>query len=290
MTAYKDRPGYGLYETLVRDRATGRVRVECRWMRDRQALNLNATPVTAPTWDSTGWLPDGRHRKTGTPLNPDGVPVEYDQDARGGDASLMTDAALARVHRAHVPAPYARATALALPEWRRGEAADTAIDLHKAGVGEEHLPMLAQYPAAQVKALAENGIAPEYAPLVAEPERREEWTVKEVPVIRDGRIYMENRRVIHTDRDAAHRTQGDLRRDSGWRRSKPRAVTAADLAQPDDENSVRLPYGWQEMRSAVKRMGGKWQPMSKTWRLPDADKAAEIRRVLEERAVREGVI
>lgn len=150
--------------------------------------------------------------------------------------------------------------------------------------------MLAQYPAAQVKALAENGIAPEYAPLVAEPERREEWTVKEVPVIRDGRIYMENRRVIHTDRDAAHRTQGDLRRDSGWRRSKPRAVTAADLAQPDDENTVRLPYGWQEMRSAVKRMGGKWQPMSKTWRLPDAEKAKEIRRVLEERAVREGVI
>lgn len=218
MTAYKDRPGYGLYETLVRDRATGRVRVERRWMKDRHALNLNATPVSAPSWDSTGWLPDGRHRKTGTPLNPDGVPIEYDQDARGGDAALMTDAALARVHRAHVPAPYARAVTLALPEWRRGEAADTAIDLHKAGVGEEHLPMLTQYPAAQVKALAENGIA------------------------------------------------------------------------PDDEACVRLPYGWQEMRSAVKRMGGKWQPMSKTWRLPDAEKAKEIRRVLEERAVREGVI
>ena len=65
MTAYKDRPGYGLYETLVRDRATGRVRVERRWMKDRVALNLNATPVTAPTWDSTGWLPNGTHRKTG---------------------------------------------------------------------------------------------------------------------------------------------------------------------------------------------------------------------------------
>lgn len=289
MTAYKNQPGMGLYETTVRYK-DGRVRVEHRWMKERVALNLNATPVTAPTWDTTGWLPNGTHRRTGTPLNPDGVPVEYDQTVRGGEASLMTDAALARVHRAHVPAEYARGVALALPEWRRGEAADTAIDLHRAGVGKEHLPMLAQYPAAQVKALAENGIAPEYAPLVAEPERREEWTVKEVPVIRDGRITMENRRVIHTDRDAAHMTQGDLRRDSGWRRSKPRAVTAADLTQPDDEACVRLPYGWQEMRSAVKRMGGKWQPMSKTWRLPDAEKAKEIRRVLEERAVREGVI
>ena len=289
MTVYKDQPGMGLYETTVRYK-DGRVRVERRWMKDRVALNLNATPVSAPTWDSTGWLPNGTHRKTGTPLSPDGVPVEYDQAVRGGDGAFMTDAALARVHRAHVPAAYARAVALALPEWRRGEATDTAIDLYKAGVGEEHLPMLAQYPAAQMKALAENGIAPEYAPLVAEPERREEWTVKEVPVIRDGRITMENRRVIHTDRDAAHMTQGDLRRDSGWRRSKPRAVTAADLAQPDDEACVRLPYGWQEMRSAVKRMGGKWQPMSKTWRLPDAEKAKEIRRVLEERAVREGVI
>ncbi len=70
---------------------------------NRQALNLNATPVSAPTWDSTGWLPNGMHRKTGTPVNPDGVPVEYDQGVRGGDAALiMTDAALARVHRAHV--------------------------------------------------------------------------------------------------------------------------------------------------------------------------------------------
>jgi len=290
MTRYANQPGFGLYDTLVRDRATGQVRVERRWMKERQALHLNATPVTAPTWDSTGWLPNGTHRKTGTPLNPDGVPVEFDQGTRGGDAALMTDAALARVHRAHVPASYVRAVALALPANHRGEAADTAIDLHKAGVGAEHLPLLAKYPAAQVKSIAENGIAPEYADAVVEPERREEWTVKEVPVIRDGVIRMENRRVRYTDRDDAQKPLGDQRRDSRWGRSKPRPVTAADLVQPEDEACVRLPYGWQEMRKVIKRMGGKWQPMSKSWRLPDAEKAKEIRRVLEERAVREGVI
>lgn len=53
-TTFKNRPGYGLYETKVRDRETGRVRVERRWMRDRQALNLNATPVReAPAWERT---------------------------------------------------------------------------------------------------------------------------------------------------------------------------------------------------------------------------------------------
>lgn len=290
MTRYADRPGYGLYETLVRDRATGQVRVERRWMKDRQALNLNATPVTAPTWDSTGWLPNGTHRKTGTPLNPDGVPVEYDQAVRGGDASLMTDVALARVHRAHVPAPYARAVASALPERRRGEAADTAIELHRAGVGVEHLPMLATHTPRDVQMHAA-GIPTEYADVIAPPKREDDGTVlKEVPVIRNGVIHMENRRVKYTDRDDAQKPLGDQRRDSRWGRSKPRAVTAADLVQPEDEACVRLPYGWQEMRKVIKRMGGKWQPITKSWRLPDAEKAKEIRRVLEERAVREGVI
>ena len=251
MTRYADRPGYGLYETLVRDRATGRVRVERRWMKDRQALNLNATPVTAPTWDSTGWLPNGRHRKTGTPLNPDGVPVEYDQAVRGGDASLMTDADLAEAYRAHVPSSEARASA-------ERHAAQLRADAERVAALRAH-PHAG--PSAAMGGIPLSvALAREAAEAAA--ERPDNGTVlKEVPVIRDGVIRMENRRVKYTDRDEAQKPLGDQRRDSRWGRSK-RPVTAADLVQPT----------------------------SKSWRLPDAAKAAEIRRVLEERAVREGVI
>lgn len=289
MTTYAGRPGYGLYETKVRDKRTGRVTVERRWMRDRVAFNLNADPVPPTTWDSTGWLPDGRHRKTGTPLNPGGVPVEYDQALRGGDASLMTDGGVTKVHRAHVPAEYARATALALPERRRGEAPDIATRLYGSRVGAEHLPLLVDHSPQEVE-VAASGIAPEYAAEVMEAERIPDGTtVMEVPVIRNGVISMENRRVAYTDRDAAQKPLSDTLRDRRWGRDD-RPVTAADLAQPDDPREVRLPYGWQETRKVIKRMGGKWSAMSKTWRLPDAEKATEIRRFLEDRATREGII
>lgn len=276
MTRYANQPGFGLYDTLVRDRATGRVRVERRWMKERQALNLNATPVTAPTWDSTGWLPNGTHRKTGTPLNPDGVPVEYDQAVRGGDASLMTDAALAEAYRARVPASEARASAERHAAHLRADAERVAELQARPHAG----PSAAMGGMPLSVAFAREAAA----------ERPDDGTVlKEVPVIRGGVIRMENRRVRYTDRDDAQKPLGDQRRDSRWGRSK-RPVTAADLVQPEDQNSVRLPYGWQEMRKVIKRMGGTWQPITKSWRLPDAAKAADIRRVLEERAVREGVI
>lgn len=290
MTTFKNRPGYGLYETRVRDKKTGRVTVERRWMRDHAAFNLNADPVPPTSWDSTGWLPDGRHRKTGTPLNPDGVPVEYDLDLRSGDASVMTDAGVAKVYRAGVPASYAAAVVTALPEWRRGEAPDAAVALHKAGAGQEYAAMLVKYRVEQVAGFAREGIAPDFAEAVESPAPRDGWTLKEVPVLRDGKITMANRRVWHTDRDDAHKSREDQRREARrpWQ-SKPRPVRPEDLAQPEDPRHVRLPWAWAETRKVIKRMGGKWDSASKTWRLPDAEKAGEIRRFLEERATREGV-
>lgn len=263
MTSYANRPGYGLYETRVRDKKTGRVTVERRWMKNRVALNLNADPVAPTTWDSTGWLPDGRHRKTGTPLNPDGVPVEYDQEARRGDAAVMSDSELAANYRAGVTAAESRRQVERILEIR-------SRPRETPGAAMGGIPISAARD-------AEAEVADDSS------------TIKEVPVIHDGRIVMENRRVRYTDRDGAHMTDRDTRLPR-WGRDGRKPVRASDLVQPDDPTHVRLPWQWAETRKVIKRMGGKWNASTKSWRLPDAEKAAELRRFLEDRAQREGVI
>lgn len=270
MTKYANRPGYGLYETKVRDKSTGRVTVERRWMKDRVALNLNADRVAPTSWDANGWLPDGRHRKTGTPLNPDGVPVEYDRDVRRGDADAMTDADLAAAYRSGAPAAEARAAVERQAAHLRADADYVAALNARPHVG----------PSA-----AMGGI-----PLSAALARDDGTALKEVPVIRDGAIHMENRRVRYADRDDAHMTRGDVQRYPRWGKDDRKPVRASDLVQPDDPTAVRLPWQWAETRKVIKRMGGKWSASTKSWRLPDAEKAADLRRFLEERATREGVI
>lgn len=243
-----------------------------RW----QGTTPTVTPAAVPTgelYDAHGWQPNGTHRKTGTSVNPEGVPFSFSKALREAQPAV-SEAEVIGLHRAHVPTDYA-AEGL-----RNGLPVAEIEEAHA-----EHAPRSALRPR---RAPRPTPVAVEQAgPLSKEDDP--DWELREVPVVKDGILSMQNRWVMHQDRDEAHRSDRE-RFGRSWPQRKERPVEPWQYApmplDPDGVQPVRIPWNWREIRSAAKRLGAKWSGPRKVWRMtPEA--AAQLRPLIEQRAAAE---
>ncbi len=244
-----------------------------RWQGTAPAVVPAAIP-TGPLYDDHGWQPNGVHRRTGTVVSPDGIPFSFSKALRDASPSI-TEAEVTHLHKSHVPVDYA------------AEGLENKLSVEEIEeLHGEHAPRsaLRRKPAApQIRRTAVDDFD------VVEPDA-DGWVLREVPVIKDGVLSMQNRRIKHQDRDEAHKTQREERGDSIWGYRKPKPVELWRYApmplDGDGQQPVRIPFAWRELRSAAKRLGAKWDGIRKVWRMtPEA--AEQLRPLIEQRAAAE---
>lgn len=113
---------------------------------------------------------------------------------------------------------------------------------------------------------------------------REPWTLKTTDTLRPGQRGTRRLVAEFGDRLVCVRYRCDAK---GRKRYKTveLIVAESDWAPPpgpDDLVHVRVAFGEEDLRKAVKAAGGRWRPESKTWQLP--------LRVVEELGLRDRIV